>query len=199
MKKLLYCGAEAELYETEYLGLPAVEKKRVEKKYRARLLDEKIRADRVRREASIILEAHRAAGTPRVYDVDLDSKSFTMEFVHGTRVRDLSADGIAKVSPQIGRAVKRLHAQNIVHGDLTTSNILMGKGRLCFVDFGLAFKSEKLEDKAVDLLVFKKMLKSTHFSCFDAAWRGFLRGYKPSRVLLSKISEVEARARYAEK
>lgn len=196
---LLYRGAEAEIRSVSFLGFPAVEKLRVQKKYRAPLIDNKIRAERVKREASMLVQARAAVNTPRVYDVNLENKSITMELVTGTKVRDLPVRKIVKLAPKIGIAVKRLHDLGIVHADLTTSNIILNGKSLAFIDFGLAFKSKQTEDRAVDLVVFKKMLKSTHFSCFDAAWAGFLAGYKPNRSLLAKIDEIEKRARYSER
>ncbi len=200
MMRLIYRGAEAELWKTEYLGLPCIEKRRIPKSYRIREIDERLRGERVRREAKLIREARRCIATPRIYDVDTGESTITMEYVDGRRVKEeFFAGRIGQVPQKIGAAVARLHKAGIAHNDLTTSNIIMRRGEPYFIDFGLAQRSDKTEDKATDLLVFKKMLKSTHYRNFDRIWRGFTAGYRPSPAMLEKIGEIEKRARYAER
>ena len=74
--------------------------------------------------------------------------------------------------------------------------MVLSGGDIYFIDFGLAFKSKKTEDRAVDLLVFKKMIKSTHWKYFDEIWNSFEKGYSDEK-LFEKVSEIEKRARYA--
>lgn len=57
----------------------------------------------------------------------------------------------------MGRAVATLHDGGLVHGDLTTSNLLLrpvpgGADEVVVIDFGLAFNSALAEDRAVDLV-----------------------------------------------
>ena len=119
-----------------------------------------------------------------------------MEFINGKKLRDLFYEGksIGKMA-EIGKQIKKLHDNNIIHGDLTTSNLLLDK-EIYFIDFGLAFNSNKIEDKAVDILAFKKMLKSTHFEQFEEIWKLFKQGYKDKKTF-KRIKEIEARARYS--
>ncbi len=195
--RLLYKGAEAELWRTEYLGIPAVMKKRFRKKFILPELDERIRFQRIRRECLMLSQARRAVRTPFVLAVDKRDCSFLMEFIPGEKVRDLFYKGEKLgLSEEIGKKIRGLHELDIIHGDLTTSNmILEEKGELCFIDFGLAFKSAKEEDKATDLLVFKRMIYSTHPEHADTIWSGVCKGYSDEKVL-AKVEEIESRARY---
>ncbi|MFH0987182.1 MAG: KEOPS complex kinase/ATPase Bud32 [Candidatus Micrarchaeota archaeon] len=196
---LIYRGAEAELWRSEYLGLPAVEKRRVKKKWRNQVLDQRLRSERIKKEARMLLSARRAMNTPLIYDVDLENCALTMEFLDGTKVRDLfyKNELVREVSVEAGRAVRRLHGLGIAHGDITTSNMIYDEknSRLSFIDFGLAQRASRDEDRAVDLLVFKRMVKSTHWSLFDEIWGSFCGGYGDEKTL-DKVKEIEKRARY---
>jgi Kae1-associated kinase Bud32 len=199
MPRLIYRGAEAELWKTDYLGLPCIEKRRIAKKYRIREIDEKLRSDRIRQEARLMRDARGSMATPHIYDVDPENCTITMEHIDGKRAKEeFLAGRVGTIPLKMGKAVASLHKHGIVHNDLTTSNIIMRREPY-FIDFGLAARSGKLEDQAVDILVFKKMLKSTHYKNFDRIWERFLGGYSPSRALLKKIAEIEGRARYAER
>jgi Kae1-associated kinase Bud32 len=112
--------------------------------------------------------------------------------------------GAPYVCEKIGESVGKLHNNNIVHGDLTTSNmILSGKGKdkkLFFVDFGLGFYSKRLEDKAVDVHVFKQALEAKHYKKYEEFLKAFLKGYEKtcedSGKVLEQLKKVEARGRY---
>jgi len=203
--ELVYRGAEAELWKSEYLGMPAVEKHRVPKTYRIKEIDDRIRRERIVLETNMLVNAKEAVKTPHIFDVDLERKSILMEFIEGDKVKDLflREGWIQRVSKKIGESVARLHSINIIHGDLTTSNMILGDGgEIYFIDFGLASKSDKTEDKAMDLVVFKKMLNSTHYKYFSEIWSAFLdgySGYKKSGEIVRKITEIEKRARYVER
>ncbi|MBI4214654.1 Kae1-associated serine/threonine protein kinase [archaeon] len=200
--ELIYRGAEAELWKDKYLNVPCVHKIRAPKKYRIREIDERIRTERVKTEAQLIIRSHYVIETPRVLDVDINRKTITLELIDGKLLRNI-IDRNPELARSVGIAVAALHGLGIVHGDLTTSNIIMcGKpAKPVFIDFGLAFSSEKLEDKAVDLTVFKKMLKSTHFLKFGHIWDQFYAGYSSQgdERVLRHIEKIEARARYVER
>jgi len=55
-----------------------------------------------------------------------------------------------------------MHKNGIMHGDLTTSNFILVKGKISVIDFGLALRTQKPEDHAVDLRLFKEILNSAH-------------------------------------
>ena len=58
-----------------------------------------------------------------------------------------------------------MHAIDVIHGDLTTSNMLLrstSPPSIVLIDFGLSYVSSLVEDKAVDLYVLERALASTH-------------------------------------
>jgi len=127
---LIAKGAEADLLlNPDWNGVKALIKRRGEKRYRHPELDREIRRQRTIHEASII---HRAKGagvpTPVIYQIDPDEASIVMEFVEGERVRDivdeLSEEERKRLFTVIGVLAGRLHGAGIIHGDMTTSNII---------------------------------------------------------------------------
>ncbi len=104
---------------------------------------------------------------------------------------------------EIGRIVGLLHKNGIIHGDLTTSNFIFSKKSLYLIDFGLASRTIKTEDHAVDLRLFKEILNSAHADIIDKAWGNFLKGYSKSvgkkycKKIIDKVSVIESRGRYA--
>ena len=122
-------GAEAELRRTEFLGRPAIEKYRTPKAYRLEALDDALRGSRIRHEARLMAEA-RAAGVavPILYDINLVQNKIIMEFIDGPTAKEVLDKGgpaAMKVARGIGQIVGRLHRAGIIHGDLTTSNMIV--------------------------------------------------------------------------
>lgn len=202
--RILRKGAEAELVETEFLGRKALLKDRVPKAYRVQKLDESIRRGRTKQEAILL---HRAkelcVRTPIIYAVQKKGCAIAMEFVEGARLKDeLKKENFRKHCCCLGEQIALLHDAGLVHGDLTTSNVIVQpKGdALVFVDFGLGFFSEKIEDKAVDLLNLKKTFEATHHSLMPAAWEEISSAYCKKSALggkvVGQIAEIEKRARY---
>ncbi len=200
---LLKRGAEAELRRTTYLGREAVEKSRVPKGYRLPALDEELRRARIRTEARLIGEA-RAAGVsvPILYDIDLLENKLVMEFVDGPTAKSVLDGGGKKaddVCGKIGEAVAQLHAADIVHGDLTTSNMIIRGGRLVLIDFSLGERTSSVESKGVDLRLLKEALTSAHARGpvhFEAVVRAYRRHYRKAAEVLAKAREIEERGRY---
>ncbi len=194
---LIYKGAEADLNKIHYLGFSAVEKRRKKKKYRIKQIDERIRKQRTKQEASMMIKARKKTNTPFIFSIDLEKKSITMEYIEGKKAKDFfNEKSNAKIMEKIAEQIRKMHDENIIHGDLTTSNIIIKEKEPFFIDFGLSYTSGKTEDKAVDLLNLKKMMKATHFKNFEHLWKAFEKGYKDSEIF-KKIKEIEARARYS--
>ena len=199
---LLSKGAEADIYHTVWYGNKAISKVRTEKPYRQKLLDYEIRKNRTVREATMLSIA-KGVGirTPFVYFVDPIATEIVMEFIEGESVKKKINQDLAL---QMGKCAGLLHINNIVHSDLTTSNFIKVKNnRLVLLDFGLAFFSERLEDKAVDIRLVKEVLYSSYVSIYDKAFSKFLEGYssvvgqKTSQATLRKVREIELRGRYS--
>jgi len=206
--KLIYRGAEADVFEGEWGGpsTAAVYKFRKPLPYRLPQLDSEIRAQRTTHEAQIISGA-RSAGVkvPHLYYVSPAESLIVMERLEGPRLKANLEDRnrVTELSREFGSAVAKLHRAGIMHGDLTTSNVIVGKQGLHLIDFGLAMHTSKLEDHAVDLRLIKETLVGAHSEVSSLAMGSFLGGYESvvgarrAREVTKKLAEIERRGRYA--
>ncbi len=201
--KLVKHGAEAKLYKDTYLGETVMVKERQPKPYRERVLDEKILKERIRTEAALLVRAKKAGvRTPLIKKIDLNKKTIISEFVEGKTLKEELLEipsNSLELCKKSGEMIGKLHTAKIIHGDLTTSNIIHSKGGLVLLDFGLGTISDKLEDYAVDLLVFKKTFMATHYKIkggFEAVSRAYEKAFPRGKEVLKHLLEVEARARY---
>lgn len=213
MDNIIAQGAEAVLKKNKCLT-----KERISKGYRLPELDEKLRKSRTRKEANLIREAgRRGLNVPRV--LDQSDFSIKMEFLEGERVKEaLNKDTYADIASRLGSAIALMHSYNIIHGDLTTSNMILKytnrtderseskqserseSRQLYFIDFGLGFFSHKAEDKAVDLYLLHEALESTHFDVLEETWAAVLKAYrenyKDAEKVIKTLSAIEKRGRY---
>jgi TP53 regulating kinase-like protein len=209
-KTLLKKGAEASLYLMDWHGRKAIIKERLPKKYRPAALDEQIRSYRTVHEPQLMHEA-KAAGvpTPLIYMVNVPEASITMEFVEGQQVKQLlnkaSKAKRRDLCLRIGESIGKLHRQGLIHGDLTTSNMILNpEGKIFFVDFGLGEKNTELEAQGVDLHLMKRALQSTHYQFWEECFQSVLCGYtlvlgvESAEKVYEKIREIERRGRYVE-
>ena len=192
----------------EWQGLEAVFKVRKPLTYRLKILDDAIRRQRTVREAEMIHLAKKAGvSSPFLYNVDVAASTLVMEFVKGDRVKDLvpslSKAQLEQVFSDFGQDVGRLHLSGIMHGDLTTANVVRRDGRLVFIDFGLSVRTTRLEDRAVDLRLIKETLVGAHAdssaTALDALNDGYASVVGPgqSRAVLKQLLNIERRGRYA--
>ena len=202
--KLINRGAEADVYSTMWDKKKAILKIRKVKSYRNSLLDQKIRKQRTTRESQIISQVKSfGISTPLIYFMDINKCSILMQYIDGKIVRDLKGNDIVKVCSEIGQIVGTMHKNGIMHGDLTTSNFILDKKKLFLIDFGLASRTEKPDDHAVDLRLFKEILNSAHAEVMEKSWKNFQRGYskavgmKYSKKILNLVAVIESRGRYA--
>ena len=208
MSVLVKKGAEAHLFKEDWYGLPAMRKQRVQKNYRVPELDYEIRHARTVHEARLMYEACKVGvPTPSLYFIDLEETTIIMEYIEGDRVKDIVDQLEPKKREEIfngvGNKIALLHRNGIIHGDLTTSNlILTSSGKVFFVDFGLGEFSSSIEDEGVDLHLLRRALESTHYKhsaeCFDAVINGYRTNIGDTLTdnLLRRISEIESRGRY---
>ncbi len=201
-------GAEANLYLEEWHDRKVIMKKRLPKKYRRTELDEQIRFQRTIHEPQAIHRAKEAGvPTPTIFMIDTAEATIIMGFVEGRQVKqilnDLTAEEKLDLCHHIGTLIGRLHNHGIIHGDLTTSNmILTQRGKVVFVDFGLSEQSKELEARGVDLHLMKRAFQSTHYKyakeCFKAVLEGYAEtvGALTAKEVTEKIKEIERRGRY---
>ncbi|MDK2464499.1 MAG: KEOPS complex kinase/ATPase Bud32 [Candidatus Korarchaeota archaeon] len=207
MARLIHRGAEAEVYEADAWGMPAVEKRRIEKSYRHPELDWRIRTSRTRLEARILMRLkEHGVRCPAVLDVWGDT--LLLERVSGPTLLDLlsrgrrekEGEGLAGVMEDLGRQVGLMHSAGVVHNDLTPLNVVVTGGRTCLIDFGLGEFSRSEEDMAVDLHVLKKSLEALFPETAGELFERFLRGYRDTAprpdATLARLEAVERRGRY---
>jgi Kae1-associated kinase Bud32 len=205
VKKILYQGAEAEIRLSTYMGRPVVQKRRISKAYRIKLIDSQLIASRTKEEAKLIAESRsHGVSVPLLYDVDLVGGVITMEYLAGDRVKDilnsLKESERKRICQKIGEGIARLHNHDIIHGDITTSNMIFLHDRIHFIDFGLGCKNIEIEAKGVDLHVLMEAFESTHSKyshCFKYVVEGYLKEYQGNASLvIKKIDEIVRRGRY---
>ena len=199
-KKIISQCAEALIY----LERDKIIKERIKKPYRISEIDNKLRERRTKSEKKIIEKAGKIINVPFVFD-SKDKTKIIMSKIVGEKlslfldIYDLEKQ--KKIFFGLGKDIALLHDRNIIHCDLTTSNMLYSEieGKLYIIDFGLSFISSRFEDKAVDIHVLKQALESRHFRNFNILLKEFFHGYKnsmSSEKVLNQLEKVEKRGRY---
>ena len=201
-RKLIAIGAEARIYEEG----EKIIKDRVSKGYRIKEIDEKLRKSRNKSEAKILRTfLSNEINVPRV--LKEGKFELVIQKINGEKLRDclskkLSGKEVEEISFGLEDMVGQMHNLDIYHGDLTTSNVIRESvsGKLFLIDFGLSGFSHGVEEKAVDLHLFRECLTSRHINIKDLVWQRFLDGYKKNcrdfDLILKRFSEVELRGRY---
>jgi len=198
METLIGTGAESQII----LEDNQIIKRRIAKGYRLPELDEKIRKRRTRAEAKIMAKLEDKINVPKIINVNENKKEIVMDYIRGKKLADnLDSFTLQKqeeICRQIGEEVSKIHNEELIHGDLTTSNMILKDDKVFFIDFGLGFHSNRIEDKAVDLHLFKQALESKHFKHAETLFKNFLQEYNPKdkEEILKKFKEVELRGRH---
>lgn len=201
MRKIIAQGAEALLIRYDNLLI----KKRIKKGYRQHELDTKLREGRTRREGRILEKVSEIIDVPSVRKVSLEE--IEMDFIKGRLLSELldnlEINKALEICKQLGKEIAALHNSDIIHGDLTTSNMILSKNKIYFIDFGLGFHSNKIEDKAVDLHLLRQAFQARHFKRFKSYYNALLGAYKKSskqaKEILARLDKVEQRGRYKRK
>jgi len=187
--ELLSQGAEARVWKLDATGVvpgrsevqqqqqqqqPIICKERFAKAYRHPDLDERLTKSRCRGEARALEKCAQKSDlrVPRVFKVD--PPVLYMEYIGGPSLKSylLETDAdhripYAELAQKMGEVLGKLHNLGLIHGDLTTSNMLIleeqgGTFQLVLIDFGLAKSTSSVEEQAVDLYVLERALESTH-------------------------------------
>tara|TARA_Y100000034_G_C6863295_1_gene393179 strand:+ start:499 stop:1101 length:603 start_codon:yes stop_codon:yes gene_type:complete len=199
MEKIIARGAEAIIYKLN----DQITKDRISKSYRLTELDNKIRKRRTKKETKLLEKASKLIPAPLPIE-SKDKTKIEMPFLDGKKLSDHldilpNKNQICKV---IGKQIAKLHDNEIIHGDLTTSNMILSNEKVFFIDFGLGYGSRKDEDKAVDLHLIKQALEARHYKNYESYWKNIVAGYKSSKnseKILDRLRTVESRGRYKEK
>ena len=202
-------GAEADLYLDQWYVKKVIIKMRVPKSYRHPKLDLKLRNSRTIREAEILHEAKRTSvPTPTIYFVNEKEAKLVIEYIEGVRIKEhlekLKNIDLNIIFEDIGMKIGLLHKSSLIHGDLTTSNMILTKDqKIYLIDFGLSFHSQDNEDRGVDIHLMKRALNSTHYNSSSLCMKSIVNGYTKimkrdlTRKILDRVKEIEDRGRYS--
>ena len=226
--KILTRGAEAIIYKIKN----KVVKDRIPKSYRHPDIDKKLRKRRTKSESKILNKVSKIIPAPNIISPDNkyskdDSYIIIMDYIKGKRLSDnlekFKSSEITNICKQIGKNIALLHDSGLIHGDLTTSNMILSSTKpntnkstqnrndnsksiskkqkqfVYFIDFGLGFHSDRKEDKAVDLHLISQALEAKHHTIHKQAFKKVLEGYKVSKnykKVLERLAKVEKRGRY---
>ena len=210
MVKEDFRGAESKLFQKKWFDYPALYKVRFPKSYRIKELDFQFRKTRTIHEARLLVKAKEAGvRTPIIYEIDIHNTTLVLEYLGGEILKTLlpkvSKKKMQEICEQLGEDVGKLHNAGIIHGDLTTSNIIKipAEIQLAFIDFGLGYISDRIEDVGIDMFLLERAFRNTHSTIFDNAWKSVIKGYKKTSIfgkdIESKLLEITSRGRYSER
>lgn len=204
--KLINSGAEALIY----LSDDNIIKERISKKYRHPEIDKQIITRRTKAETKILKKASKIIKTPCPKETKEKNK-ITMPYIKGDKLSEkldsYDEDLQEKIMFELGKSISKIHNEGIIHGDLTTSNIIYVPkknkeiGKVFIIDFGLGFLNGKYEDKGVDLHLIKQALNAKHFRNAITLFKEFEIGYRSihsqeAQKVFERLKSIEKRGRY---
>jgi len=177
-----------------------IHKNRIKKSYRIPALDEKLRKQRTKKEAKVLQDLQEKLNVPKI----ISQKRFELEieFINGDKLSEklnsYKKEKQFKIMRLIGEQISKMHSLDIIHGDLTTSNMILKDNNVFIIDFGLSIHSKRIEDKAVDLHLLKQALEAKHFQNWENLFKEFVKKYNnsDSKKVLEQLKKVESRGRY---
>jgi len=204
--ELIAKGAESNLYRDGEILI----KERLKKEYRIREIDEKLRKKRTLSESRLLKKLKNGkVNVPDIVNVDEQNFKIFMKFIGGNLMKDIEVendkdkDDLTGIGMQLGKQIAKMHRLNVIHNDLTTSNIIVQNHEIYIIDFGLSFTSQRDEDKATDLVVLEHSLNVTGFGfLFEDVITGYKEEYEKSGLeqkaaqIFKRFKEVKKRVRY---
>jgi TP53 regulating kinase-like protein len=132
--------------------------------------------------------------------------SLVMEYIKGAKLKDalnsMDVNERRKTCEEMGKLIGALHEAGVIHGDLTTSNMILSDAdkKVYLIDFGLGKFSAAVEDQAVDLFLLYEALKSTHFAflaeCWEDVTEAYAKRFGEAKDVLARIEKIKKRRRY---
>ncbi len=185
-------------------------KERIKKSYRLPEIDKNLRKRRTHSEAKLLREAARAGtNVPRV--INESEYSLELEFIHGEMVssilneneNDIEISHVVQIATQIAESIAIMHNYDIIHGDLTTANMIFSDGKVYMIDFGLGFFSKRIEDKSMDLHMIHNVIKAIHPEFLEVIWDTILKVYQDKnsegKMVIKSLRDIEERGRYVKR
>ena len=202
--ELLHEGAEATVTAGRWMGKPAVLKMRRVRGYRHPDLDRKLTRSRLSVEVRVLGRLQRSAfPSPALFDCDVEESWILISRIDSRPLYEAISDGSvgSETMEDVGALIRRLHEEEISHGDMTTHNILIdSSGNLSMIDFGLARVSPELEHMGLDLQVLNECLTASHSElegAVDSVVRGYLdSGNDEAGNVVSRFESIRGRVRY---
>lgn len=209
MAILIAKGAEAELYLTDWFGLKVVVKWRKPKSYRDPLLDFQIRRRRTINEVRNMYISHTlGVDVPAIYFFDPEKTVIYMEYIEGENLRELINRGQQSYLKKVGISVGKMHKAGLIHGDLAPTNIILGRDRLYFIDFGLGDVKNGWSRKTAVLLARDVNVLLRTLDIYGAKSEElkelFWAGYREemgtrAHVVEREVAKIRAAGRYVER
>ena len=199
-KKQIAQGAEAIIY----LEGDNVIKHRISKSYRHPELDKQIIKRRTKSETKLLKKASEFVNIPFPEEQEEINK-IVMPFIDGLKLSEhldsFEQTKQEKIMFEIGKSIGKIHKEGIIHGDLTTSNIIYKDKLIYLIDFGLGYFNGKYEDKGVDIHLLKQALEAKHFKNWEILFNEFEIGYRlieptEAEKVFDRMKAIEKRGRY---
>ncbi len=198
--ELIAKGAESNLFKDNGILI----KERSKKKYRINEIDNKLRKKRTLSEGKILMKLKNEVNVPEVMKVDEKEFKIFMKFINGKLLKDLLSEQkiederLKNICVNLGIQIGKMHKLNVIHNDLTTSNIIVNENDVYIIDFGLSYVSERIEDKATDLVVLEHSLNVIGFEYLFAYIIEGYKTYEECDKILEQTKKVKKRVRYFE-
>ncbi len=186
-------GAEAKIFLINYLNSEYILKERISKNYRIQKLNDLILKSRTKKEVKIIDKLKNIVNVPKI--IYFDNTKIIMEYLKHKELKQYISKN-PELIKKLAKEVIKMHNNDVIHGDLTLCNLLYDEinNKIYFIDFGLSFVSAKIEDKAMDLEVFKEIILAD-FS--EDYWNIFKEEYsKDNKQIINQLEKIEKRKKY---
>jgi len=213
-EKIIHKGAEANLIYGHWFGKEVIFKHRIPKGYRIEQIDKNLRVNRTLNEAKALIKVKNyGVNVPQVYEIDTKKSTIVMKYIMGEKLKEalisITNQKKKEYLKEVGKNIALLHKNGHIHGDITTSNVIITETQEVFIiDFGLHEYSDYIEDKSTDLHLFKRVLISSHGNDFNICFESFLEGYregfgpekaKKCEKIIKNVTIIETRGRYVQK
>ena len=207
MKETWTIGAESIIYKIKQNGQYYILKHRPKKTYLLDAIDTFLRDFRTSRECKMLTVARKlGVPTPAVYALDTTNHTLLMDYIEGKQLKEITDTAPVKVVQKIcyefGSLIALLHQGNVIHGDPTTSNVIVdSKSKLWLIDFGLSEMNATVEMKGVDLHLIQRAFETTHWNFQEIMLEKTLEGYidgmgADAKDIINRMAEIRERGRY---
>ncbi len=192
-------GAEAVLSGLSYNGRNALNKTRVPKSYRNADLDLRLRRSRMAQEFQVLHRLESSGiSVPIIYGYKSDEFSIVMEKIEGTLLREMLHEEFPEQMLQdLISVVYIMHKSNLSHGDLTTSNIIVGSnGTYTLIDPSMGSVDASDEDKAADLFLLEESFRNNGIERPERIEEIYYKLDRGNIKVIEKLELLKSRRRY---